>query len=139
MLVEIMGAMMWDMEEFFWSCSYYFEYGQMMFDDVFDIFDWFDVILVGVCGFFMVLDDFVQYQGVLCICQGFEFYVNLWLVCLFLGLLMLFVDKKLGDFDFLCVCENLEGEYVGLGGRVYCDTEYEVVLQIIVFICVGVE
>lgn len=37
------------------------------------------------------------------------------------------------DIDFVCVRENTEGEYSGVGGRVHVGTPYEVALQTSVF------
>ena len=138
-LAETTGAMTWDMEEYPWSCAYYLEHGQMMPDDALDTLDRFDAILLGACGFPTVPDDIAQHQGVLRIRQGFELYVNLRPARLLPGLPTPLADKKPGDFDFLCVRENSEGEYAGSGGRVHRNTDYEVALQTTVFTRVGVE
>ena len=133
------GAMQWEIEEFPWSCAYYLEHGQMMADDALDILDRFDAILLGACGFPTVPDDIAQHQGVLRIRQGFELYVNLRPARLLPGLPTPLAGTGPGDFDFLCVRENSEGEYAGSGGRVHRGTPYEVALQTTVFTRVGVE
>lgn len=43
------------------------------------------------------------------------------------------------DIDFICVRENSEGEYSGVGGRVHETMSHEVALQVDVFARRGVE
>jgi tartrate dehydrogenase/decarboxylase / D-malate dehydrogenase len=48
-------------------------------------------------------------------------------------------DRKPGDIDFWVVRENNEGEYSSIGGRIYEDTEDEVVVQQSTFTRRGVD
>jgi len=48
-------------------------------------------------------------------------------------------DRGPEDIDFVCVRENTEGEYTGVGGRVYAGTPDEVVTQTAVFTRKGTE
>ena len=48
-------------------------------------------------------------------------------------------DKGPADIDFVCIRENTEGEYAGVGGRVHRGMESEVAVQTSVFTRAGVE
>lgn len=56
-----------------------------------------------------------------------------------LGIKVLLVNVGLGDLDWVIICENFEGEYFGVGGCVYCGFLEEVVIEVVIYICVGVE
>src|SRR3546814_6891634 len=47
--------------------------------------------------------------------------------------------RKPGDLDFYVVRENTEGEYSSIGGKIFPDTEREVVMQETVMTRVGTD
>lgn len=56
-----------------------------------------------------------------------------------LGVFVLFVGCWFGDIDFIVVCENMEGEYLLVGGWMFIGIDCEIVVQQLVFLCVGVD
>ena len=48
-------------------------------------------------------------------------------------------NKKPGDIDFWVVRENTEGEYSSVGGKMFEDTEREIVIQETIMTRVGVD
>jgi tartrate dehydrogenase/decarboxylase / D-malate dehydrogenase len=59
--------------------------------------------------------------------------VNLRPVRLFEGMPCPLAGRKPGDIDYIVVRENTEGEYGGVGGRVYENTPNEIVMQQAIF------
>src|SRR5208337_1880436 len=71
--------------------------------------------------------------------REFDQYVNLRPVRLMAGLPCPLAGRKPGDIDFYVVRENTEGEYSSIGGRIFENTDREVVLQQSVFTRKGVD
>jgi len=65
--------------------------------------------------------------------------VNLRPVCLYEGVRCPLRDVKPGDFDFVVVRENTEGEYSQIGGRFKARTTDEVSIQTSIFTRKGTE
>ena len=129
-----------DFQEFPWSCSYYLEHGRMMPEDGLKTLAEFDAIYLGAVGFPSLVPDHVSLWGLLLpIRKAFDLYVNLRPCRLLPGTRGPLRDKGPQDIDFLCVRENTEGEYAGVGGRVHTGTEREIAIQTIVFTRPAVE
>ena len=47
-------------------------------------------------------------------------------------------NRGAGDIDMICVRENSEGEYCGIGGRLHGGTPYELAEQTAVFTRLGI-
>jgi tartrate dehydrogenase/decarboxylase/D-malate dehydrogenase len=89
---------------------------------------------------FPTVPDHVSLWGLLLpIRKGFEQYVNLRPIKLFPGVYCPIKNKGPEDVDFVCIRENTEGEYAGIGGRFAEGTPDEVVMQTGVFSRKGVE
>ena len=76
--------------------------------------------------------------------REFDQYVNLRPVRLMPGVQSPLVDRHgkpraPGEIDFYVVRENTEGEYSSIGGRMYADTDREVVMQQTIMSRVGVD
>src|SRR6266481_5392900 len=71
--------------------------------------------------------------------REFDQYVNLRPCRLMPGIRTPLADRKPGDIDFFVVRENTEGEYSSVGGRMYADTEREIVFQQACFSRKGVD
>lgn len=126
-------------ESFPWSCAYYLENGQMMPGDGLDTLRDFDAIYLGAVGWPTVPDHVSLWELLLPIRKTFEQYANVRPVRLFPGLQGPLRDKGADDINFVCVRENTEGEYAGLGGRAHQGTPYELAIQTDLFTRTGVE
>jgi tartrate dehydrogenase/decarboxylase/D-malate dehydrogenase len=71
--------------------------------------------------------------------QRFQQYVNLRPMRLLPGLTSPLANRGPADIDMVCVRENTEGEYTGLGGRIHVGTPYEVAEQTGLFTRHGIE
>jgi tartrate dehydrogenase/decarboxylase/D-malate dehydrogenase len=122
-----------------WSCAYYLEHGAMMPSDGLSILQDHDAIYLGAVGF-PTVPDYVSLRGLLLpIRTGFDQYVNLRPVRVLDGIPSPLRNGTAQTVDILCVRENTEGEYVGLGGRFKRDTPDEVAIQLSVFTRTGVQ
>jgi tartrate dehydrogenase/decarboxylase / D-malate dehydrogenase len=122
-----------------WSCQYYLETGAMMPDDGLTQLADSDAIYLGAVGFPGVPDHVSLWGLLLPIRKGFDQYVNLRPVEILEGIPGPLRDKGPGDVDILCIRENTEGEYSGLGGRTNVGTPHEVAIQTSLFTRRGVE
>jgi tartrate dehydrogenase/decarboxylase / D-malate dehydrogenase len=124
--------------EFPWGCEYYKQHGRMMDDDGFDRLAAFDAIYLGAIGAPGV-SDAASAALILAIRQRFDQYVNLRPMRLLPGLTSPLANRGAADIDMICVRENSEGEYSGVGGRVHRGTPHEVAQQVGVFTRQGIE
>jgi len=121
-----------------WSCDYYLKHQRMMDEDGFDRLQTFDAIYLGALGAPGVSD--VASAGlILAIRQRFDQYVNLRPMRLLNGLASPLAGRTAADIDMICVRENSEGEYAGVGGRIHRGTPHEVANQTGVFTRRGIE
>jgi tartrate dehydrogenase/decarboxylase / D-malate dehydrogenase len=125
--------------EFPWGCDYYLRHGRMMDDDGLARLQTFDAIYFGAVGAPSVPDHISLWQLILPIRQRFDQYVNLRPIRLLPGIPSPLANRDAADIDMICVRENCEGEYVGIGGRLYGGTPRETVEQTSVFTRHGCE
>jgi tartrate dehydrogenase/decarboxylase / D-malate dehydrogenase len=124
----------------FASCDYYQQHGKMMPDNWFDTLMKYDAIFFGAVGMPNILPDHLSLWGSLIqFRRGFDQYVNLRPVRLLPGVPCPLANRKPGDIDFFVVRENTEGEYSAVGGKMFADTEHEIVVQESVFSRRGVD
>lgn len=124
--------------EFPWGCDYYLKHGRMMDDDAYEQLGRFDAIYLGAIGA-PAVPDRVSAAIILAIRQRFDQYVNLRPMRLLPGLASPLANRTAADIDMICVRENSEGEYAGVGGRVHVGTPREVAQQTGVFTRHGIE
>ncbi|MCE5335101.1 MAG: tartrate dehydrogenase [Desulfobacteraceae bacterium] len=126
---------------FDWSCAdYYMKHGEMLPPDWFERLTRFDAIFFGAVGWPEIVPDHVSLWGsLLRFRREFDQYVNLRPVRLMAGVPCPLAGRKPGEIDFLVVRENTEGEYSNLGGRMFENTDREVVLQQSLFTRKGVD
>jgi tartrate dehydrogenase/decarboxylase/D-malate dehydrogenase len=125
-------------EEFPWGCDFYATHGRMMDEDGFARFATFDAIYMGAIGAPSVPDR-VSAALILAIRQRFDQYVNLRPMRLLPGITSPLANRSSADIDMICVRENSEGEYAGVGGRIHVGTPQEVAQQTGVFTRHGIE
>jgi len=120
-----------DLSEFdFACCDYYAKHGQMMPDDWRAQLEGFDAIFFGAVGWPDTVPDHVSLWGSLIqFRRNFDQYVNLRPVRLMPGVPCPLAGRTPGDIDFVVVRENTEGEYSSIGGRMFPDTDREIVVQ----------
>ena len=131
------GAFEAEITEFPWGSRRYLEHGEMMPPDALDQLQVFDAILLGAVGSPLVPDHVSLRKMLLRIRFGFDQYVNVRPVRLLPGVTSPLAGNHRVDVVF--VRENSEGEYAGLGDRLFPDTPREIALQTSVFSRRGVE
>jgi tartrate dehydrogenase/decarboxylase/D-malate dehydrogenase len=122
-----------------WGCDYYLRQGRMMDQDGFQRLVGFDAIYLGAIGDPRVADHVAVWDLLLPLRQRFQQYVNLRPMRLLPGLTSPLANRGPADIDMICVRENSEGEYAGLGGRIHIGTPHEVAEQTGLFTRHGIE
>jgi tartrate dehydrogenase/decarboxylase/D-malate dehydrogenase len=110
----------------------------MMDEGGFEILAGFDAIYLGAIGAPGVPDG-VSAALILAVRQRFDQYVNLRPMRLLPGLSSPLANRGASEIDMVCVRENSEGEYSGVGGRIHRGTPHEVAQQVGVFTRHGIE
>jgi tartrate dehydrogenase/decarboxylase / D-malate dehydrogenase len=110
----------------------------MMPEDGFEQLAGYDAIYLGAIGAPGVPDG-VSAALILAIRQRFDQYVNLRPMRLLKGIASPLANRGPADIDMICVRENSEGEYSGVGGRIHRGTPHEVAQQVGVFTRHGIE
>jgi len=125
--------------DFPWGCDFYRRTGRMMDADALDTLAEFDAIYLGAVGDPAVPDHVSIWELILPIRQRFDQYVNLRPMRLLPGIRSPLAGRAAADIDMVCVRENSEGEYSGIGGRLRKGTHDEIAEQTSVFTRRGVE
>lgn len=129
------------LDEFdFASCDYYLKHRKMLPDDWRVQIGNHDAIFFGAVGWPEKVPDHISLWGSLILFRReFDQYVNLRPVRLMRGVPCPLAGRKPGDIDFLVVRENTEGEYSSIGGRIFPNSEREVVIQETVMTRTGID
>ena len=122
-----------------WSCQYYLEHGHMMPPDGIQQLQEFDAIYLGAVGFPGVPDHISLWDLLLTIRKEFDQYVNFSPIRILEGAPNVLIDGSKENIDMLFIRENSEGEYAGVGDRLFKGKPEEVVLQTGVFSRKGTE
>lgn len=122
-----------------WGCEYYLAERRMMPADALERLRPADAIYLGAIGAPSVPDHVSVWELILPIRQRFEQFVNLRPMRLLAGVPGPLRDRGPADIDWVCVRENSEGEYAGLGGRLHRGTPHEVAEQTGLFTRRGIE
>ena len=121
-------------QEFPWSCDWYQAHGRMCPEDAPEILRKYDAVYFGAVGNPALVPDHIAVWGLLInFRRWFDLYVNLRPVRLFEGMPCPLAGRKPGDIDYVVIRENTEGEYGGVGGRVFENTPNEIVMQQAIF------
>jgi tartrate dehydrogenase/decarboxylase / D-malate dehydrogenase len=122
-----------------WGCDYYLEKGKMLDADWRDQLLKFDAIYLGAIGDPRVSDAISARELILPLRQRLGQYVNLRPMRLMPGINSPLANRAAADIDMICVRENSEGEYCGMGGRLHGGTPYELAEQTGIFTRQGIE
>ena len=136
---DVTGSYAIETVDFPWSCEYYAKHGRMMDDDALDRMRDTAAIYLGAIGFPGVPDHVSLWNMLLPIRQKFDLYINLRPIKLLPGINGPLRDRTPEQIDFVCIRENTEGEYCGVGGRLRVGTPDEVVMQTAIFTRKGTE
>ena len=124
----------------FASADYYLTHGKMLPDDWKDELCKSDAIFFGAVGWPQVVPDHISLWGSLIqFRREFDQYVSLRPARAMPGVPLPLANRKAGDIDMMIVRENTEGEYSSIGGKIFPDTEREVVMQETVMSRIGVD
>ena len=133
------GGFALEFSETGWGCDYYLKNGRMMDDDGIERVKQYDAIYLGAIGSPTVPDAISARQIILPLRQQLLQYVNLRPMRLLTGIRSPLAGRGPAEIDMICVRENSEGEYCGIGGRTHAGTPHEVVEQTGVFTRHGIE
>jgi len=122
-----------------WGSAHYARTGHMMDEDALDQLRAFDAIFLGAVGDPSIPDHITVWELILPIRQRFDQYVNLRPMRLLPGVKGPLEGRAPEDVDMICVRENAEGEYGGVGGRVYKGTPDEIAQESAIFTRRGIE
>ena len=122
-----------------WGCDFYLQSGRMMDADWLDQVCKFDAIYLGAIGDPRVPDHISARELILPFRQGLKQYVNLRPMRLLPGITSPLGGRAAADIDMICVRENSEGEYCGIGGRLHAGTPDELAEQTGIFTRRGIE
>jgi tartrate dehydrogenase/decarboxylase/D-malate dehydrogenase len=136
---EVTGSFSIETRDFPWSCRYYLETGRMMPEDGIAQLADANAVYLGAVGFPGVADHVSLWGLLLPIRQSFDQYVNLRPIEVLDGIASPLRDRGPSDIDILCIRENTEGEYAGLGGRFHVGRPEESAVQTAMFTRRGVE
>jgi tartrate dehydrogenase/decarboxylase/D-malate dehydrogenase len=125
--------------EFPWGCDYYLAHGRMLDENGLEQVRTFDAIYLGAIGDPRVPDHVSARDLILPFRQGLRQYVNLRPMRLMAGTTSPLGGRTAADIDMICVRENSEGEYCGMGGRLHVGTADELATQTGVFTRRGIE
>jgi tartrate dehydrogenase/decarboxylase / D-malate dehydrogenase len=133
------GGFSLEFTDFPWGCSYYLTSGRMMDADWLERLKEFDAIYLGAIGDPRVADHTSARELLLPLRQRLVQYINLRPMRLMPGISSPLAGRGATDIDMICVRENSEGEYCGVGGRVHAGTPHELAEQAGVFSRAGIE
>ena len=114
----------------FSSWDYCERHGKMLPDDWKEQIGGHDAIFFGAVGWPDKVPDHVSLWGsLLKFRREFDQYINLRPARLMPGVPSPLANRQPGEIDMWIVRENTEGEYSSVGGKMYEDTEREIVMQ----------
>ncbi len=125
--------------DFAWGSDYYYRTGRMMPEDALEVLAAYDAIYFGAVGDPGVPDHLTVWGLILPIRQAFDQYVNYRPIRWFRGIPARLAGKRPEDVDMVFIRENTEGEYAGVGGRLFVGSTREMAVQSGVFTRAGIE
>lgn len=127
------GSFTLDFTSFPWGCEFYHRSGRMMDADAVEQLKAFDAVYLGAIGEPSVPDNISAGQLLLPLRRQLRQYVNLRPMRLLNGIASPLAGRTPADIDMVCVRENSEGEYCGIGGRLHTGTADELAEQTGIF------
>jgi tartrate dehydrogenase/decarboxylase/D-malate dehydrogenase len=128
-----------DTVPFPWGSEFYLQHGRMVSEGGIESLRDFKAIYFGAVGSKAVPDHVTVWELILPIRQVFDQYVNLRPMRLLPGLTSPLAGRTSADIDMICVRENTEGEYSGVGGFVHRGRPGELANEVATFTRAGIE
>jgi tartrate dehydrogenase/decarboxylase / D-malate dehydrogenase len=129
-----------ELDHFDWSCDLYDTIGSWMPENWKEQIGSHDAIYFGANGWpAKVPDHIALWDSLIKFRREFDQYANVRPVRLIPGIRSPLAGRKPGDIDYYVVRENTEGEYSGVGGILFEDTEREICIQQSTFTRKGVD
>jgi len=125
-------------ECFPWGSDYYRKTEKMLPDNALSVLKPFDAIFFGAVGDPEIPDHITLWGLRLTICQGLDQYANVRPARVLPGITSPLRGINPGDFDWVIIRENSEGEYSGQGGRTHTGLPEEVATEVSIFTRTGV-
>ncbi|MBK5255591.1 MAG: tartrate dehydrogenase [Vicinamibacteria bacterium] len=122
-----------------WGSEFYLQHGRMVKEGGIESLRGFEAIYFGAVGSKEVPDHISVWDLILPIRQKFDQYVNLRPMRLLPGLTSPLAGRGPKDIDMVCVRENTEGEYSGVGGFVHRGRPGELANEVATFTRAGIE
>ena len=140
-LEQLHGGVRFEASEFGWGSAHYERTGAMMPADGLAQLErgGFAALLMGPVGSPTIPDHVTLWGLLLPIRQGFDQYVNLRPMRQLAGVPTPLRATGQPPINMVCVRENSEGEYAGIGGRVHRQRPQETAVQSVVFTRTGTE
>jgi tartrate dehydrogenase/decarboxylase/D-malate dehydrogenase len=138
-LAAAQGGFRCEFTELPWGCDYYLQTGRMMDGDGVKRLLGYDAVYLGAIGDPRVADHISARELILPLRQRLGQYVNLRPMRLLPGISSPLANRGAADIDMICVRENSEGEYCGMGGRLHVGTPQELAAQTGIFTKHGIE
>ena len=133
------GRFQCEFTDFPWGSDFYLRTGRMLDADGIEQMLKFDAIYLGAIGDPRVADHITAREMILPFRQQLRQYVNLRPMRLLPGIDSPLRGRTAADIDMVCVRENSEGEYCGIGGRLHRGTPDELAEQTGIFTRRGIE
>ncbi len=133
------GGFTLDLTDIPWGCDYYLAHGKMLEDGGIQRLLTFDAIYLGAIGDPRVPAHISARDLILPLRQRLGQYVNLRPMRLMAGTRSPLANRTAAEIDMICVRENSEGEYCGMGGRLHQGTPQELAAQTGIFTRHGIE
>ncbi|HEX2222294.1 MAG TPA: isocitrate/isopropylmalate dehydrogenase family protein [Candidatus Limnocylindria bacterium] len=124
-------------ERFDWGAGRVLRGGEVMPPDGVEVIRRFDAALFGAVGHPDVPDHRSVWELIIALRQGLDLYVNLRPVIAWPGVPS--PIRGVEGADFVCVRENSEGEYVGIGGRAHRSSDAETAVEVAIHTRRGIE
>jgi tartrate dehydrogenase/decarboxylase/D-malate dehydrogenase len=122
-----------------WGSDFYLRTGRMLDEGGIGQMKTFDAVYLGAIGDPRVPDHVTAREMILPFRQQLRQYVNLRPMRLLKGISSPLAGRGPADIDMVCVRENSEGEYCGIGGRLHRGTADELAEQTGIFTRRGIE
>ena len=139
-LIKTKFNLSFDHKEFDWGCHHYKTKGYWMPPNWKDQLNDYDVIFFGATGWPEIVPDHKSlWDSLIKFRREYDQYINMRPVKFIPGISCPLKNIKDGDIDYIVIRENTEGEYSSIGGRIFENTDREIVIQESIFSKKGVD